>query len=237
MADPLGIAAIVRAVRRRAGPAAERVDVGIVCGSGLAGLSAIVEAPVSVPYDAIPAFPRSTVAGHGNELVFGRLGGHRVVVARGRFHYYEGHPPAVTGILPRVFAALGARVLVVTNAAGGVNPAFNVGDVMLIRDHISFPGMAGVHPLVGANDSRFGPRFPAVTNAYDATCAGAVEAAAEELGCVRRDAEATKERTGAEDRQRRGAAPEFAHCRGAWCVPVRGATATHCGRPRTSTAG
>lgn len=83
-----------------------------------------------------------------------------------------------------MFSALGARVLVVTNAAGGVNPAFAVGDVMLIDDHISLPGMSGAHPLVGPNDGRFGPRFPAVTNVYDAACAEAVVSAAEDLGCV-----------------------------------------------------
>ena len=182
MADPLNIAAIVRHIRRAVGPRALKVDIGVVCGSGLADLAASVENGVALPYASIPGFPTASVAGHGTELVFGSLGGHRVVVARGRFHYYEGHAPATTGLLSRVFAALGARVLVVTNAAGGVNPAFAVGDVMLIQDHISMPGLAGLHPLVGPNDGRFGPRFPAVTNAYDAACAAAVEAAAVELG-------------------------------------------------------
>ena len=181
--DPLHLAAIVRHIRRAAGVA--KVDIGIVCGSGLADLASVITDAVALPYASIPHFPSASVAGHGTELVLGTLGGHRVIAARGRFHFYEGHSPATTGLLPRVFAALGARVLVVTNAAGGVNPAFAVGDIMLIDDHISLPGMAGQHPLVGPNDSRFGPRFPAVTNAYDAACAEAVVAAAEDLGYVR----------------------------------------------------
>lgn len=181
--DTLNIQAIVNFLRSRVlSLASGSVDIGIICGSGLADLDKGVTQAVSIPYASIPHFPSSTVAGHGNELVFGLLGGHSVVVARGRFHMYEGHAPATTGLLPRVFAALGARVLVVTNAAGGVNPGFAVGDIMLIRDHISLPAMSGLHPLVGANDARFGPRFPAVTNAYDDRCAQAVEDAARDLG-------------------------------------------------------
>jgi purine nucleoside phosphorylase len=124
-ADPLHVAEIVGYIRSTLAPHPELadLDVGIVCGSGLSGLSAAIEAPVAIPYSSIPHFPRSTVAGHGTELVFGRLGGKKVVAARGRFHFYEGHGTATLGILPRVFAALGAKVVVVTNAAGGVNPS------------------------------------------------------------------------------------------------------------------
>ena len=123
-ADSLHLAEIVGFLRKNAGSSFEAgLDVGIVCGSGLSGLSSAIESAVSVPYASIPHFPRSTVAGHGSELVFGRLGGKNVVAARGRFHYYEGHSYASLGILPRVFAALGAKLVVVTNAAGAVNPS------------------------------------------------------------------------------------------------------------------
>jgi microcompartment protein CcmK/EutM len=106
-ADPLHVAEIVGYIRSTLAPHPELadLDVGIVCGSGLSGLSAAIEAPVAIPYSSIPHFPRSTVAGHGTELVFGRLGGKKVVAARGRFHFYEGHGTATLGILPRVFAA------------------------------------------------------------------------------------------------------------------------------------
>ena len=185
--DPLHLADIVGYLRQTLAASSlsnSTLEVGIVCGSGLSGLSASIEGPVAVPYASIPHFPRSTVAGHGTELVFGKLGGKTVVAARGRFHFYEGHPTAVLGILPRVFAALGAKMLVVTNAAGGVNTGFNVGDVMVITDHLNLPGMAGVHPLVGVNDARFGPRFPAVTNTYSPALQDTTRAVAERLGCV-----------------------------------------------------
>jgi purine-nucleoside phosphorylase len=102
-------------------------DVAIVCGSGLSGLSGEIQNPVCVPFCDIPGFPQATVAGHGTELVFGTLGGVRVVAQRGRFHYYESCNLASTILPVRVFAALGAKVVIVTNASGGVNPGFNVG--------------------------------------------------------------------------------------------------------------
>ena len=124
-ASPDVISAVVgylrETLRGRGGPDGA-VDVGIVCGSGLSGLSNLLEGAVSVPYAAIPHFPVASVAGHGQELVFGSLGGKLVCCARGRFHHDEGHGLQTLGLLPRVFAALGARVVIVTNAAGGVNP-------------------------------------------------------------------------------------------------------------------
>ena len=145
--------------------------VAIVCGSGLSGLADEIREPIVVPYASIPGFPRASVAGHGDCLVFGSIGGTRVVAQKGRFHFYEGHSMPTVALPVRVFAALGARVMVATNAAGGVNPAFSVGDVMVIRDHISFPGLAGANPFVGANPARggadaFGPRFFPLTTAY-----------------------------------------------------------------------
>jgi purine-nucleoside phosphorylase len=141
-------------------------EIAIVCGSGLSELSSKISDPLSLPYSTIPHFPQSTVAGHGSELVFGLLGGKPVVAQRGRFHFYEGHHQASVVIAVRLFAALGCKIMIATNAAGGVNSEYSVGDIMVISDHISFPCLSGNHPLVGHNDDRFGPRFPAVNQIY-----------------------------------------------------------------------
>jgi purine-nucleoside phosphorylase len=106
------------------------------------------------------------VHGHAGELHVGSLGGKTVICMKGRFHYYEGYAPSVVCLPVRVMAALGIKLLFVTNAAGGANPAYNVGDVMIMKDHVSFLGLAGIHPLRGFNDARFGPRFPALNDAY-----------------------------------------------------------------------
>lgn len=143
-------------------------DIAVICGSGLSELHEILTDRLTVPYSSIPGFPLSTVQGQVGELVFGNLGGKAVVLMRGRFHFYEGYDPKRVSLPVRVFAALGVRVLVVTNASGGVNPVYNIGDFMIIQDHLSFPGLSGVSPLIGENDARFGPRFPAVGPAYDA---------------------------------------------------------------------
>jgi len=135
-------------------------DLGIICGSGLGSLAETIQKATVIPYKDIPGFPRSTVEGHASEMVFGDLGGKFVVALKGRFHFYEGYTPAEVAISVRALAALGIRLLIVTNAAGGVNPDYRVGDVMVMKDHIALNGLAGVHPLVGPNDSRFGPRFP-----------------------------------------------------------------------------
>jgi len=106
------------------------------------------------------------VVGHKSELVFGTLEGKTVVAMRGRFHFYEGHSASKVAEAVQVFAALGCRMLVVTNAAGCLNIDWKIGDIMVIQDHIYFPGMAGNHALVGKNDDRFGPRFPPMTEPY-----------------------------------------------------------------------
>jgi purine-nucleoside phosphorylase len=165
------IAAITAYLRSRVPAlrsAATSPEIAVVCGSGLSRLSDLIENPVHVPYADIPRFPQATVAGHGTELVFGTLGGRRVVAQRGRFHAYEGHSMARVATPVRVFAALGCRVMLATNAAGGVNADFRVGDIMVIKDHVSLPCLGGSHPLTGANDERLGPRFPPMTAAYDA---------------------------------------------------------------------
>lgn len=141
--------------------------IGIVCGSGLGGLSKCLENPQVVKYEDIPQFPRSTVEGHAGELVFGELHGIHVVCMRGRFHSYEGYDVRETSLPIRVMYLLGIKYLIVTNAAGGLNPEYNVGDLMIMGDHLNFPGLAGKHPLVGPNDTRFGPRFLPLSNCYN----------------------------------------------------------------------
>ncbi len=141
--------------------------VALILGSGLGSLADDMDGAVAIPYHEIPHFPQSTVEGHRGELVLGILNGCPVVVMRGRFHFYEGYDLAHTTFPVRVMQALGAGTLFVTNAAGGLRADWQVGDLMLICDHINIPGMAGIHPLRGPNDNRLGTRFPALTNAYD----------------------------------------------------------------------
>lgn len=142
-------------------------DIGIVCGSGLGHLTEnYVEKSLTLNYEDIPGFPEATVVGHTGELVFGTLASKSVVCMRGRFHPYEGYSPQKCVIGIRVMAALGVKMIIVTNAAGGVNPNFNIGDVMIINDQISFVGLGGNNPLNGPNFSHFGPRFPSMSNAF-----------------------------------------------------------------------
>lgn len=141
--------------------------VALILGSGLGGLADEVRDAVSIRYAEIPHFARSTVPGHAGRLLVGTLAGVPVVVMQGRFHFYEGYSPRVLTLPVRVMGALGAQTLLVTNAAGGLNPAYRPGDVMLLSDHINLPGMAGANPLLGPNDTRLGERFPPLARAYD----------------------------------------------------------------------
>ncbi len=141
--------------------------VGLILGSGLGGLAEAVENPVTVPYADIPRWPVSTVLGHSGRLVAGMLEGQPVLMMQGRAHYYEGYEMTWVGLPVRVMKRLGIETLVVTNAAGGVNPAFEPGDLMLILDHLNLMGMAGPNPLRGPNLDEFGPRFPDMSRAYD----------------------------------------------------------------------
>lgn len=143
------------------------IEVGIITGSGLGGLAEAVEERVSIPYQEIPAFPASTVEGHPGQLVLGQLAGKGVFLMQGRAHFYEGYSLEEITFPVRVMRAMGARVFIVTNAAGGLNPRFHPGDLMLITDHINLLGMAGETPLRGLNDERLGPRFPPMLGAYD----------------------------------------------------------------------
>lgn len=143
--------------------------IGVICGSGLSGLAKCIDpsSSVTVNYENIPGFPQATVAGHMGEMVFGTIGGMEVACLRGRFHFYEGNSMSTVGLPVRVMRLLGVKLLVVTNAAGGLNPSYNVGDIAIIQDHFGLPLIAGNHPLRGSNDDALGPRFPAVSDAYD----------------------------------------------------------------------
>ena len=143
-------------------------EVGVILGSGLGDLATEIAEPAIVPYADIPHFARSTVKGHAGRLIIGLLENVPVVAMQGRFHLYEGYHLQVLTLPVRVMRQLGAHTLIVTNAAGGVNPAYRPGDFMLIRDHINMPGLAGANPLAGPNDERFGGRFPPLAHAYDA---------------------------------------------------------------------
>lgn len=142
-----------------------RPDVAIILGSGLGGLASRLEQPLAVEYGDIPGFSRPTVPGHAGRLVQGKLTGKTVLALQGRFHYYEGHSQRQIGQAVATLARLGAKRLIVTNAAGGLNPDFDVGDLMLITDHIN---LTGDNPLRGPNDKSLGPRFPDMSQAYDA---------------------------------------------------------------------
>lgn len=144
-----------------------RPAVGLVLGSGLGDLAGEVRDATAISYEDIPHFARSTVPGHVGRLLLGNLAGVPVVVMQGRFHFYEGYPLQVLTLPVRVMSMLGAHTLLVTNAAGGLNPAYRPGDFMLLADHLNLPGLAGANPLLGPNDERLGERFPPLANAYD----------------------------------------------------------------------
>jgi purine-nucleoside phosphorylase len=156
-------------------------QVALILGSGLGELAETVEAAAAIPYAQLPHWPSSTVAGHAGRLILGQLEGVALVAMQGRQHLYEGYTPQEVTLPVRVMARLGAQVLVVTNAAGALNPAYQPGDFMLIRDHINLPGLAGWHPLRGPNDERFGVRFPAMTVAYDEELRALVQRVAGEI--------------------------------------------------------
>jgi len=159
-----------------------RPVVGLTLGSGLGALADSVENRVVIPYSDLPYWPISTVEGHTGQLVLGVLEGKPVVVMQGRAHYYEGYSMPQIGLPVRVMQRLGIDVFIVTNAAGGVNPDFVPGDVMLITDHINLIGMAGATPLRGPNLDEFGPRFPDMGQPYDRQLADLARAIAAEAG-------------------------------------------------------
>jgi purine-nucleoside phosphorylase len=161
-----------------------RPDIGIILGTGLGGLADDISVEASIPYDQIPGFPLSTVESHTGRLLVGRLGKRAVVAMQGRFHRYEGYSLAEVTFPVRVMHALGARVLVVSNACGGMNPLWNPGDLVLLSDHIN---LLGDNPLIGFNDERLGPRFPDMSAPYDPDLRTLARAVALELGMVLRE--------------------------------------------------
>lgn len=154
----------IMAVRRLT---TQQPTIGLILGSGLSSLADAVEGADSISSAQIPHWPASTVAGHNGRMVIGRLEERPILVLQGRSHYYEGFSMSQITLPVRVMHGLGIRTLIVTNAAGGINPAFTPGDLMLIKDHLNFLGMAGHNPLRGANDETIGPRFPDMTEPYD----------------------------------------------------------------------
>jgi purine-nucleoside phosphorylase len=135
----------------------------IILGSGLGALADKISNPKVIPYERIPHFPKSTVAGHKGNLIYGLLGGKEVIAMQGRFHYYEGYDMWQVTYPIRVMKLLGIENLLVSNAAGGINHTFKIGDLMIIRDHINMMP----NPLIGTNNDKFGTRFPDMTRAYD----------------------------------------------------------------------
>lgn len=154
---------IVEAANFLKGKYTKSPRIGLILGSGLGVLADEIENPVKIPYEEIPNFPVSTVEGHAGQLVIGNLSGKEVVVMQGRFHYYEGYPFNQVTFPVKVIKELGVQTVVVTNAAGGVNQSFEPGDLMIISDHIN---NMGSNPLIGPNDSKFGARFPDMSEAY-----------------------------------------------------------------------
>jgi purine-nucleoside phosphorylase len=143
-----------------------RPGIGIILGTGLGGLVKKIRIAHSIPYQEIPHFPVPTVESHAGRLIFGTISGQPVLAMQGRFHFYEGYDLTQVTFPVRVMKALGVRMMVVSNACGGVNPVYRAGDIMIIDDHIN---LIGANPLTGRNDDKLGPRFPDMCRAYDRT--------------------------------------------------------------------
>lgn len=168
------------AIRKRA---SQQPTVGLILGSGLGGLSKSIGDAVRIPFGNIPGFPEATVAGHEGAVIVGSLGGREIVALSGRFHMYEGHPAALAAFPVRVFHALGAHDLFVSNAAGGISPRLAVGDLMMISDHLN---LMGTNPLVGeAQEGEV--RFPDMTDAYNPGLRRVMRTTAEKLGITLRE--------------------------------------------------
>src|SRR5688572_2012072 len=162
-------------------------EIGLILGSGLSPLADEIEGAAYIPYADIPHFPHSGVPGHAGRLVIGHLQGKPVVVMQGRSHLYEGYTSQHITLPVRAMQVMGVKTLIVTNAAGGINPTFAAGDLMLIVDHINFVGMAGHNPLRGPNLDEFGPRFPSMTQPYDSGLANLARQTAQQLKLTLRE--------------------------------------------------
>lgn len=174
--QPARLTALEAAVRARTGL---RPAVGIVLGSGLGGLADEVTEPVSIPFSELPGWPSATAPGHAGRLILGRLDGTPVALLQGRFHLYEGNDPGLVVQPVLLMGRLGASVIVLSNAAGGLNPAFGPGTLMVIEDHINLTGRT---PLLGPNADELGPRFPDLTNAWSPRLRDLLRAAAQAEG-------------------------------------------------------
>ncbi len=155
--------------------------IGLILGSGLGPLSESIQDPIIIPYHDLPGWPLSTVEGHAGELIIGKLEGKDVLVMNGRIHFYEGYEMSQVTLPIRVMQRLGIEILLVTNAAGGVNQDFIPGNPMLITDHLNLLGMAGTNPLRGPNMEEFGPRFPDMSQPYDRELIKLTQSVAKEL--------------------------------------------------------
>jgi len=159
--DVQKLAEIVRKTTRH------RPTIGVVCGSGLGKIAQLLTEQDVLPYENLPNFPVSTVAGHVGQFVFGKLEGKTIVCMQGRVHPYEGYDLATAALPIRLMKLLGIETLILTNAVGGLNANYKTGDMVALKDHIFLPGLAGHSPLKGLNDDRFGPRFLTMANAYN----------------------------------------------------------------------
>ena len=174
----------VAAVRERS---SHQPRVGLVLGSGLGSLADGLEQRDVIDSRELPGWPHSTVEGHSGNLVLGKLEGQTVVAQQGRVHFYEGYTPQQITFPVRVMFRLGIEILILTNAAGGLRPDWQTGDLMLINDHINLTGMTGVNPLMGPNDESFGPRFPGMSQAYDLELRQRAQQIAAEAGITLRE--------------------------------------------------
>lgn len=175
---------IQRAAEAVRAQATLRPDIGVILGTGLGGLAGEIAVDATVPYQAIPGFPLSTVESHAGRLLLGDLGGKPIVAMQGRFHRYEGYTLAQVTFPVRVLHALGAKTLIVSNACGGMHPLWAPGDLVLLADHVN---LLGDNPLVGANDERLGPRFPDMSAPYQPALRDLARRAALELGITLRE--------------------------------------------------
>jgi purine-nucleoside phosphorylase len=160
----------------------ETPEVGIILGTGLGGLAGEILESIIIPYESIPHFPKSTVEGHEGELIAGFLGERYVLAMKGRFHFYEGYPLQDVVFPIRVMKQAGIRMLIISNASGGLNPSFKVGDMMFVEDHINLMNLMNENPLKGPHYPEFGDRFPDMNQPYDEELLQKAEKVATELG-------------------------------------------------------
>ena len=171
-------AAALEAEKRLREIGADKAEVGLILGSGLGGYGKLIEKATALSYGVIPGFPTSKAPGHKNRFLYGERAGRQVLVMQGRFHYYEGWSMQEVTAGAEAMLRLGIKRLLITNAAGCVNTAWNAGDLMLISDHINF---SGTNPLIGENDDSLGPRFPDMTEAYSRPLREKAKTAAQKL--------------------------------------------------------